>query len=112
VVSRGPAGSDFAVLNLPYYRFDSFELEPMPVAAEAPEPGDELTLLGYGCTGELERRRLRAGPELGLADGCACHGDSGGPLVNARGELAGTFVGWVGDVGTGLRYSAVTRQAP
>lgn len=76
--------------------------EPVPVASEAPLPGDLLSIAGYGqgpyrlasgrCTNYLapNTRLPREMVELATA---ARQGDSGGPIFNQQGELAGVLWG-------------------
>jgi hypothetical protein len=86
----GARGEDVALLEL---SSPLATAQPAHVASTAPKPGDELTLIGVGCTGEqLARpitRRWGAYEQDGEydADGCTCAGDSGGPVFNADGEL-------------------------
>jgi hypothetical protein len=75
---------------------------PVKIAANAPQPGDRLTICGYGSG----RYRAASGrctqyyaPKLDLPqhmvelDVEARQGDSGGPIFNERGELAGVLFG-------------------
>ncbi len=77
-------------------------VEPVPLASEAPRPGDYLTIAGYG-KGEY---RAATGPctqyvapgldfpfEMVEVAVSARQGDSGGPIFNSRGELAGVLFG-------------------
>jgi S1-C subfamily serine protease len=77
-------------------------VEPVPLASEAPRPGDSLTIAGYG-QGEY---RAATGPctqyvapgmdfpfEMVEVAVSARQGDSGGPILNSRGELAGVLFG-------------------
>ena len=75
---------------------------PVPIAKDAPRPGEILTIAGYGagnyraisgpCT-----EYLSPGPNLPYEivelHAAARHGDSGGPILNSRGELAGVLFG-------------------
>jgi S1-C subfamily serine protease len=77
-------------------------VDPVPVAREAPRPGELLAIAGYGqgpyrlasgrCTNYLapNTRLPREMVELAAA---ARQGDSGGPIFNQRGELAGVLWG-------------------
>ncbi|HWB09074.1 MAG TPA: serine protease [Pirellulales bacterium] len=77
-------------------------VEPVPVAAMPPQPGDLLAIAGYGqgpyrlasgrCTNYLapNTRLPREMVELAAA---ARQGDSGGPIFNQQGELAGVLWG-------------------
>lgn len=76
--------------------------QPVPLATAAPQPGERLSIAGYGkgpyrlasgpCTKYLQ-------PSTGLPHEMvelqviARQGDSGGPIFNARGELAGVLWG-------------------
>lgn len=88
---------DLAALSI--YRPKS---PPIPVTATAPQPGERLTIGGYG-SGQW---RMAAGQcTQYLAPGVefphemvelaaeARQGDSGGPILNDRGELAGVLFG-------------------
>lgn len=84
--------SDIAVLHMGA----DFVGTIFPVARLSPAGGDEVSLVGYGCTGVAQRRVLRARSDnndprrIGMR-GCACHGDSGGPILNAAGEVVGVM---------------------
>jgi S1-C subfamily serine protease len=77
-------------------------VEPVPLATAAPQPGELLAIAGYGqgpyrlasgrCTNYLapNTRLPREMVELAAA---ARQGDSGGPIFNQRGELAGVLWG-------------------
>ncbi|MHB8971539.1 MAG: S1 family peptidase [Pirellulaceae bacterium] len=75
---------------------------PVPLAGEAPRPGDPLTIAGYGtgvyrtapgqCTQYLAPGTDRPF-EIVEVSTAARQGDSGGPIFNARGELAGVLFG-------------------
>ncbi len=77
-------------------------VQPIPLAAEAPWPGDPLTIAGYGSG----RYRTATGRCVQYVSPGANHpfemvelaasareGDSGGPILNQRGELAGVLFG-------------------
>ncbi|RIK74349.1 MAG: hypothetical protein DCC67_16710 [Planctomycetota bacterium] len=76
--------------------------EPVKIAAAAPQPGDRLTICGYG-SGQYREATGRCtqyyAPALDLPqhmvelDVEARQGDSGGPIFNERGELAGVLFG-------------------
>lgn len=78
------------------------DVEPVRIAATAPQPGDELTICGYGtgiyrsvtgrCTGYYSPKQDLPQQMVEL-DVQARQGDSGGPIFNARGELAGVLFG-------------------
>ena len=74
----------------------------VPLAGEAPRPGEPLTIAGYG-SGQY---RAATGPctqyvapgtefpfEMVEVAVSARQGDSGGPILNGRGELAGVLFG-------------------
>ena len=77
-------------------------VKPVPLAARAPQPGDQLTICGYG-SGQYRAATGRCtqyyAPSLDLPqhmvelDVEARQGDSGGPIFNDRGELAGVLFG-------------------
>jgi len=77
-------------------------VEPIPLAGEAPRPGEPLTIAGYGpgsyrsATGRCVQY-LSPGErypfELVELSAQARNGDSGGPIFNQRGELAGVLLG-------------------
>ncbi|MEN1678170.1 MAG: serine protease [Planctomycetota bacterium] len=75
---------------------------PVPLATQAPKPGDPLTICGYGQGTYREatgRCTAYYAPDLNLPreivelDVEARQGDSGGPILNAHGELAGVLFG-------------------
>jgi hypothetical protein len=75
---------------------------PLPITSAAPQPGDELTIAGYGsgawritsgrCTQYLAPG-VEFPHELVELAAEARQGDSGGPILNHRGELAGVLFG-------------------
>jgi S1-C subfamily serine protease len=75
---------------------------PVTLSAEAPRPGDPLTIAGYGsgnyrtasgrCTQYVAPGTNRPFEMVELSAG-ARNGDSGGPIFNSRGELAGVLFG-------------------
>jgi serine protease Do len=75
---------------------------PVPISAQAPQPGEVLTIAGYGpgpyraISGPCNEY-LSPGPgfpyEIVELHAAARHGDSGGPILNSRGELAGVLFG-------------------
>jgi hypothetical protein len=77
-------------------------VKPVPLASRAPQPGDQLTICGYG-SGQYRAATGRCtqyyAPSLDLPqhmvelDVEARQGDSGGPIFNDRGELAGVLFG-------------------
>lgn len=75
---------------------------PVPIATTAPQPGDPLTICGYGAgqyraaTGRCTRYyapRIDYPLHVVELNVTARQGDSGGPIFNARGELAGVLFG-------------------
>jgi len=77
-------------------------VEPVTIAANAPQPGDQLTICGYGsgqyraATGRCTRYYAPAvdlPQHMVELDVEARQGDSGGPIFNQRGELAGVLFG-------------------
>jgi hypothetical protein len=78
------------------------QVKPVPLATRAPQPGDQLTICGYG-SGQYRAATGRCtqyyAPSLDLPqhmvelDVEARQGDSGGPIFNDRGELAGVLFG-------------------
>lgn len=77
-------------------------VDPLPVAMEAPRPGDRLTIAGYGggwyrtmsgrCT-QYVSPGGNHGFEMVELQAPARNGDSGGPIFNQRGEVAGILFG-------------------
>lgn len=77
-------------------------VQPVRLAAAAPQPGDQLTICGYG-SGQYRAATGRCtqyyAPAVNLPqhmvelDVEARQGDSGGPIFNDRGELAGVLFG-------------------
>jgi serine protease Do len=75
---------------------------PLPVATEAPRPGQRLTIAGYGsgwyrtisgrCTQYVSPGGSN-GFEMVELEAPARNGDSGGPIFNDRGEIAGVLFG-------------------
>jgi hypothetical protein len=77
-------------------------VQPIPLANEAPLFGDSLTIIGYGggsyraATGRCTQYVAPAGNlpmEMVELSAPAREGDSGGPILNSRGELAGVLFG-------------------
>ncbi|HEX4146299.1 MAG TPA: serine protease [Pirellulales bacterium] len=76
--------------------------EPLPLATLAPQPGETLTIAGYGsgnyraasgrCTQYVAPGTSFPFEMVELAT-TARQGDSGGPILNSRGELAGVLFG-------------------
>lgn len=77
-------------------------VSPVPLASNAPQPGDVLTIAGYGkgnyraitgnCTQYLSPT-VQLPREMVEVSVAARQGDSGGPIFNSRGELAGVLWG-------------------
>ena len=77
------------------------EVQPVPFA-RAPQPGESLTIAGYG-SGQYREATGRCvqyvapgqnfPPEMVELAAAARQGDSGGPIFNERGELAGVLFG-------------------
>ena len=77
-------------------------VQPIPIANEAPRPGDPLTIAGYG-SGSYRAVTGRVTQYVSPGDNQpfemielaapARNGDSGGPILNSRGELAGVLFG-------------------
>ncbi len=75
---------------------------PATLASHAPQPGDPLTIAGYGsgkyraasgqCT-QYVAPGLKFPYEMVEVSVAARQGDSGGPIFNSRGELAGVLFG-------------------
>ena len=77
-------------------------VQPIPLATQAPRPGDPLTIIGYGSgsyravTGRCTDYVSPGGnnpAEMVELSAPARNGDSGGPILNSRGELAGVLFG-------------------
>ncbi|HEY4760185.1 MAG TPA: serine protease [Thermoguttaceae bacterium] len=77
-------------------------VQPLPVANQAPVPGERLTIAGYGsgwfrtATGQCTQYVSPGGNnpfEMIELSAPARDGDSGGPILNDRGELAGVLFG-------------------
>jgi hypothetical protein len=77
-------------------------VQPIPIANDAPKIGEEVTIAGYGSgsyrsvTGRVTQYVSPGGNhpyEMLELSAPARNGDSGGPILNARGELAGTLFG-------------------
>jgi len=75
---------------------------PVPLAAAPPQPGEPLTIAGYGsgdyraaagrCT-QYVAPDVNQPYEMVEVGTAARQGDSGGPIFNSRGELAGVLFG-------------------
>lgn len=78
------------------------QVEPVKIAAAPPQPGDRLTICGYGpgiyrsatgrCT-QYYSPNVNLPQQMVELDVEARQGDSGGPIFNDRGELAGVLFG-------------------
>lgn len=90
----------------------------VPLAPEAPRPGDALTIAGYGpgvyravagrCT-QYVAPSLHHPYEMVEVSTMAREGDSGGPIFNERGELAGVLFGSGGGTTAGS-YAGRVRE--
>lgn len=76
--------------------------EPAPLAKRPPQPGEPLTICGYGGGDYLQQTGRCTdyySPEIGQPQELvelnveARQGDSGGPIFNGQGELAGVLFG-------------------
>lgn len=80
-------------------------VDPVPVATQPPQPGEPLTIAGYGsgqyrtitgrCT-QYVAPGVNQPFEMVELSAPARQGDSGGPIFNSRGELAGVLFGTAG----------------
>ena len=77
-------------------------VSPLPVATQAPRPGERLTIAGYGsglfraASGQCTQYVSPGGNnpfEMIELSAPARNGDSGGPILNDRGEIAGVLFG-------------------
>ncbi len=90
----------------------------VPLASQAPRPGDSLTIAGYGpgtyravpgrCT-QYVAPSTHHPYEMVEVSTTAREGDSGGPIFNDRGELAGVLFG-SGDGATAGSYAGRVRE--
>jgi hypothetical protein len=78
------------------------DVEPITIANQAPQPGEPLTIAGYGsgtyreATGRFTQfvaPSQKHSFEMVELSAEARQGDSGGPILNARGELTGVLLG-------------------
>jgi hypothetical protein len=86
------------------------QVTPVPIASRAPQPGERLTIAGYGagdyrssngrCT-QYVAPSSRHPFEMVEVATTARLGDSGGPILNASGELAGVLFGSGGGTTSG-----------
>lgn len=77
-------------------------VQPVPIAREAPCRGDSLTIAGYGqgryravrgfCTQYVAPSDVHPSQMIELSAE-ARQGDSGGPILNSQGQLAGVLLG-------------------
>lgn len=91
---------------------------PIPLARQAPQPGELLTIAGYGsgnfravsgrCT-QYVAPSDRHPFEMVEVSARARQGDSGGPILNAQGELAGVLFGSGGGTTSGSYAGRVHR---
>jgi hypothetical protein len=77
-------------------------VSPLPLATQAPAPGERLTIAGYGSgwfravSGQCTQYVSPGGNnpfEMVELSAPARNGDSGGPILNDRGEIAGVLFG-------------------
>jgi hypothetical protein len=78
------------------------QVTPLPISTTAPQPGDVLTIAGYGqgayravsgkCT-QYVAPSLKHPYEIVELSAEARQGDSGGPILNSQNELAGVLFG-------------------
>ena len=77
-------------------------VSPLPLATQAPRPGERLTIAGYGsglfraASGQCTQYVSPGGNnpfEMIELSAPARNGDSGGPILNDRGEIAGVLFG-------------------
>lgn len=90
----------------------------VPLASQAPRPGDPLTIAGYGpgtyravpgrCTQYVSPSTHHPYEMLEVST-MAREGDSGGPIFNDRGELAGVLFG-SGEGATAGSYAGRVRE--
>jgi hypothetical protein len=83
----------------------------LPLASEAPRPGEPLSIAGYGPEGAYRAVMGRCVKyhtpggnlphEILEVDVEARRGDSGGPICNSRGEIAGILFGAAGNMWSG-----------
>ncbi len=104
------------------------QASPVPLAPQAPRPGDPLTIAGYGagtyravvgrCTQYVAPSTHHPYEMLEVST-MAREGDSGGPIFNDRGELAGVLFGsadgatagsWAGRVREFLRAAGLPEE--
>jgi len=93
-------------------------VDPIPLAARPPVPGETLSIAGYGkgsyraaagrCTQYVSPGRDFP-PEMIELSAAARDGDSGGPILNSRGELAGVLFGAAWGHTTGSHCGRVSR---
>ena len=106
--SDGWLSHDFAIIELDRPASELvFNVHPIPVEVPSKRPslGDQLTLVGFGRTGNdcnsppMGKRRItlplfeistgNVTLRIGRPDMGACPGDSGGPALNASGKIVG-----------------------
>jgi len=87
------------------------QVQPLPLATESPQPGEPLSIAGYGpegvyrvVGGRCVKYHTPGGNlpyEIVEVDVEARRGDSGGPIYNSRGEVAGILFGAAGNMWAG-----------
>ncbi len=92
--------------------------QPLPVSRQIPQPGELLTIAGYGsgsfrtatgrCTQYLSPGTNFPNEIIELS-AAARQGDSGGPILNARGELAGVLFGTASGLTSGSHCGRVSQ---
>ncbi len=92
-------------------------IEPLPIHLNNPKPGEQITLYGFGQTGQFRglagiakgySRQADGQPAWDLiVSGAARGGDSGGPMLNASGEIVGIIWGTDGETTRGAFCGAV-----
>ncbi len=82
-------------------------VQPLPLAVNAPRPGEPLSITGYGSgsyrtvagkCAEYHSPGKNLPAEIVEVDVPARFGDSGGPICNSRGEIAGILFGANGNM--------------
>ena len=92
--------------------------QPLAVSRQIPQPGDPLTIAGYGsgsfrtasgrCTQYLSPGTNFPNEIIELS-AAARQGDSGGPILNSRGQIAGVLFGTAGGLTSGSHCGRVSQ---